>query len=114
MESLECIWNEESYLDSLCGDSGIRLGAQDVGDIAVENRRLFVNPACDLLKYVRFFSAVKDHLGEKENDFLYNRITIELYIYPEDLPIAGMYSNLNEMEGLSVYVYRPKEDVEGN
>ena len=93
MESLECIWNEESYLDSLCGDSGIRLGAQDVGDIAVENRRLF---------------------GEKENDFLYNRITIELYIYPEDLPIAGMYSNLNEMEGLSVYVYRPKEDVEGN
>ena len=70
-ESLERIWNEDDYIDYLCEDGGIRLGEQGVGDIEIEARRLFVNPACDLLKYVRFFSAAKDQLDGKENDYRY-------------------------------------------
>lgn len=104
-ESLERIWNEDDYIDYLCEDGGIRLGEQGVGDIEIEARRLFVNPACDLLKYVRFFSAAKDQLDGKENDYRYYHITIELYIYSEDRPIARMYPKINEMKGVSLYVY---------
>lgn len=104
-ESLERIWNEDDYIDYLCESGGIRLGEQGVGDIEIEARRLFVNPACDLLKYVRFFSAAKDHLDRKENDYRYYQITIELYIYSEDRPIAGMYPKINEMKGVSRYFY---------
>lgn len=43
-------------------NSGTRQGSQGIGDIAVGSRRLFVNPSSDLLKYVRYFSAVKDYL----------------------------------------------------
>lgn len=114
LESLERIWDVDDYIDCLCEDSGTRLGEQNVGDIAIGTRRLFVNPACDLLKYVRFFSAAKDHLGERENEYRYYRITIELYIYPEDRSIAKMYPKINELEGLSIYVYRSQEDADGN
>lgn len=31
----------------------------------MHSRHLFVNPAYDLLKFVRFFSAAKTYLGEK-------------------------------------------------
>ena len=113
-ESLERIWDEDDYIDCLCEDGGIRLGGQGVGDVKIETRRLFVNPACDLLKYVRFFSAAKTYLEETENDYIHYEITLELYIYPEDRPVAEMYPKINELEGLSIYVYKSQEDTDSN
>ncbi len=108
--SLRRILAEEEYIQSLCDRNGGRLsGSQGIGDIEPHPRRLFVNPATDLLKYVRFLSAVKTYLAPKEEPNYYP-ITIELYIQQDDLPIAKMYPELYGLEGLTVYVYRSKED----
>lgn len=108
--SLQRILAEETYIQSLCDRTGGRLsGSQGIGDIEIHPRRLFVNPATDLLKYVRFFSAVKTYLVLKE-ELNYYPITIELYIQKADLPIAKMYPELYGMEGLTVYVYQSEED----
>ena len=108
--SLRRILAEEGHIQSLCDRNGGRIsGSQGIGDIEAHPRRLFVNPATDLLKYVRFFSAVKTYLAPRgePNDY---PITIELYIQQADLPIVKMYQELYGLEGLTVYVYRSKED----
>ena len=75
--------------------------------VQVWPRRMFVNPACDLLKYVRFFSAVKSYLMSREKpDYYQERIEMDLYLYEEDMPIAGMYPEIWESEEVSAYVYR--------
>lgn len=106
--SLNRIWGEDAYIQALCDENnGTRLGRQGIGDIEVQTRRLFVNPACDLLKFVRFFSAAKTYLVPRENDHYYRpQITLELYIHQIDHPIAGMYSELYGLEGLNIYAYR--------
>lgn len=106
--SLNRILDEERYIQALCDEnSGTRQGSQGIGDIAVGLRRLFVNPSSDLLKYVRYFSAVKDYLvSEEDANFPQSKIEIELYIHKIDHPIAGMYPELYGLEGLKVYAYR--------
>lgn len=108
--SLQRILAEEKHIQHLCNrNGGRRSGSQGIGDIETHPRRLFVNPATDLLKYVRFFSAVKTYLAPKEEPSYYP-ITIELYIPKTDLPIAKMYPELYGLEGSTVYVYRSEED----
>lgn len=107
--SLQRILDEEKYIQTLCTQNGgIRLGSQGIGDIEIWPRHLFVNPASDLLKYVRFFSAVKTYLvQETEEDYYKPQITLELYIHKIDHPIAGMYPEFYGLKGLSIYAYRP-------
>ena len=111
--SLQRILEEERYLQTLCvKNSGTLLGSQGIGDIEMHSRHLFVNPACDLLKYVHFFSAAKTYLREKSEEKAYwPKITLELCIWPEDIPIAGMYPVLLDLKGLTIYVYRSKKDA---
>ena len=111
--SLQRVLEEERYLQTLCvKNSGTLLGSQGIGDIEMHSRHLFVNPACNLLKYVHFFSAAKTYLGEKSTEKAYwPKITLELCIWPEDTPIAGMYPELLDLKGLTVYVYRSKKDA---
>lgn len=106
--SLRRILDEEKYIQALCAEnSGTRLGSQGVGDIEVWPRHLFVNPACDLLKFVRFFSAVKTYLEPREkDDHCRPQVTLELYIHKIDHPIAGMYSEFYGLGGLKIYAYR--------
>lgn len=106
--SLQRILDEKEYIQDLRDETGGTLsGSQGIGDIEAHPRRLFVNPACDLLKYVRFFSAVKTHLEPKEEINCYQpQITLEIYIHEEDQPIVEMYPELNGLEGVSVYVYQ--------
>ena len=106
--SLNRILDEKRYIQALCDEnSGTRQRSQGIGDIAVGSRRLFVNPSSDLLKYVRYFSAVKDYLVPGEDArFPRSKIEIELYIHKIDHPIAGMYPELYGLEGLKVYAYR--------
>lgn len=106
---LERILGEEGYIQALCEETGgIRPGSQGVGeDVQAWPRRMFVNPACDLLKYVRFFSAVKAYLMPREGlDYYQQRTAMDLYLYAEDKPIAGMYPEIWEPEEVSAYVYR--------
>lgn len=114
--SLRRILDEEEYVQILCADNnGTLSGSQGIGDVEVPPRRLFVNPACDLLKFVRFFAAAKTYLEPKQEENFYQpQITLELYIYPEDQSIAWMYPNMQEWEGLSVYVYQPKQNAGSN
>lgn len=107
--SIEQILDEGMYIQALCDENnGIQLGSQGIGDVEAHPRRIFVNPASDLLKYVRYFSAVKDYLLEEENEqFPQPEIEIELYIHKIDRPIAEMYPELYGLKGLRIYVYRP-------
>ncbi len=116
-QSLKRIWDEEYYIKDLCDASGgVRPGGQGIGeDVQAWPRRLFVNPACDLLKYVRFFSAVKTYLEPKEEQAYYQERTLfEIYIHEEDKPIVTMYPEMKGLEGLTVYVYRSEKDAGGH
>ena len=107
--SLKRILGEDGYIQALCEETGgVRTGSQGVGeDIQAWPRRMFVNPACDLLKYVRFFSAVKAYLTPRDGpDYYQQKTAMELYLYGEDMPIAGMYPEIWEAEEVSAYVYR--------
>lgn len=106
--SLNRILDKEKYIQALCDENGgTRSGSQGIGDVTVWPRHLFVNPACDLLKFVRFFSAVKTYLEPREKDDFYRpQVTLELYIHKIDLPIAGMYPEFYGLEGLKIYAYR--------
>lgn len=107
--SLKRILGEEGYIQALCEETGgIRPGSQGVGeDVQAWPRRMFVNPACDLLKYVRFFSAVKAYLTPREGlDYYQQRTAMDLYLYGEDKPIAGMYPEIWKSREVSAYVYR--------
>lgn len=106
--SLNRILDEEKYIQALCDENGgTRLGGQGIGDVEIWPRHLFVNPACDLLKFVRFFSAVKTYLEPREkDDHCRPQVTLELYIHKIDHPIAGMYPEFYGLEGLKIYAYR--------
>ena len=56
-EDLSEIWAEDAYINDLL-DGGTRSNEPRLGDIERWPKRLFVNPATDLLKYVYFFAAV--------------------------------------------------------
>lgn len=104
------IWrivDEDQYIEALRNENdGVLSGSMGIGDIEAHPRRLFVNPACDLLKFVRFFAAVKTHLTPKEEDHYYTPINLEIYIHKEDKPIVEMYPKLNKLEGWKIGVYR--------
>ena len=79
-------------------------------DVELWPRRLFFNAATDLLKYVRFFAAVKDDIYMRENAERFQGFTgdvrYELRFRAEDDAIAHMYSDVNEAEGAVFHVYR--------
>lgn len=70
--SIQRILDEDEYIQYLCNDSnGTLSGSQGIGDVEVHPRRLFINPACDLLKFVRFFAAAKTYLEPKVEEIYY-------------------------------------------
>lgn len=108
-QSFKEIWDEEYYITYLCDkNDGIQPGSMGIGeDVQAWPRRLFVNSACDLLKYVRFFSAVKTQLElTKGREYYQERTEMEIYIHEEDTPIVMMYPEMQELEEVTVCVYR--------
>ncbi len=90
-----------------CGRRDYCFIRNGVGDVVVWPRHLFDNPACDLLKFVHFFSAVKTYLEPRKKDgYCRPQVTLELYIHKIDYPIAGMYPEFYGLEGLKIYAYR--------
>lgn len=106
-KSLRRIQAEEKYIQALSKHGGRLSGSQGIGDIEAYPRHVFVNPACDLLKFVRFFVAVKSYLVPKENEGVWKpQIMLELIISREDAAIAKMYPALTELEGVFLYVFK--------
>ena len=113
--SLERILSTQEYIQVLCEKED----ALPLVEMTIQNdaeawpRRFFINPACDLLKYIYFFATAKSYLKpQTDNNYYHSQISTELYIYPEDLPIARMYPELQKSEEVSVYVYRPEENID--
>lgn len=80
----------------------------DEADVELWPWRLFFNAATDLLKYVRFFAAVKDDIYMWENAERFQgfkgEVQYELYFRAEDDAIAHMYPDVNEAEGAFFHV----------
>lgn len=106
-KSVIAILKEESWINELSGESGVRLGKQESADIEIWPRRLFVSPATDLLKYVRFFDAVKSWLHmENHQEWNITKIKYELYAPAKDEAIVRMYQDVNEAKGASLFLFR--------
>lgn len=113
-ESLEIIWAEDEYIEALCEDGTKTKGSQQ-GDIEIWPRRLFVNPATDLLKYVYFFSEVKGQINLFKNKDVYvTPINYEIYVQPRDRVILAMYPEIILSEEVEVYLYQSAEDAEND
>ena len=104
-EDVWSILREEGLIRRLSGDKGVRLGEQDAADIELWPRRLFVSPVTDLLKYVRFFAAVKDNLNNEERFGQYaEQIQYELYAPARDKAIVHMYPDVNEAKEAAQFI----------
>lgn len=109
------ILSEEPWIRALCEENGGRMGAGDASDIEIWPKRLTINLATDLLKYVRFFAAVKDHLKLREqcgDDAA--PIRYELHIPARDMAITRMYPDVNEAEEVRFYFYQRRENPESH
>lgn len=111
-ESLQRIWAEDEYIEALVEGEDSRSHDPAQGDIELWPRRLFVNPACDLLKFFYFYAAVKEyrHLLVSMAEYHPDKLNYELYIYPEDDALAHLYRDVEKMEEATVYYYQPDED----
>lgn len=107
-QSVIRILKEKCDIQDRREEAGIEkyISLPDEADVELWPRRLFFNGATDLLKYVRFFAAVKEDIYMRENSEHYKgEIQYELYARAEDDAIAHMYPDVNEAEGAAFYVY---------
>ena len=98
---------EKNQIKGLCETEGRLVSVSDGADIEQSPRRLYFNGATDLLKYVRFFAAVKDDIRAREEIEHYSGdIRYELCTQAGDDAIAHMYPDVNEAEGAVFHVYQ--------
>lgn len=111
-EDLSVIWAEDAYINDLL-DGGTRSYEPRLGDIERWPKRLFVNPATDLLKYIYFFAAVMERTAPEgmQNRYV-PRLQYELYIQPQDEAILEMYPQVFQMEEVEIYLYQSEPDIE--
>lgn len=108
---LSVIWAEDAYINDLL-DGGTRSCEPRLGDIERWPKRLFVNPATDLLKYVYFFAAVTESASPKDLQNRYApQLQYELYIQPQDEAILEMYPQVFQMEEVEVYLYQSEPNI---
>ena len=108
-QSLIHIMNDRNKVWNMREEAGIEkhVSIPAEADVELWPRRLFFNAATDLLKYVRFFAAVKDDIYMRENSEYYKGdVRYELRFRSEDDAIAHMYPDVNEAEGAVFHVYR--------
>lgn len=104
-ESIMRIYGEDAAGRVFCPDAR-RMSEPALGDYEDWPYRYFCNSACDLLKFVYFFAAVKKHTELLRNNPLISKEPYyRVCIRPEDRPILEMYPDVLEAEGLEVYEY---------
>ncbi len=83
------------------------------GDYEAWPCRYYINTATDLLKYVFFFSEVKELLAMRADPTMpKTELRYGILSRKKDFPILRMYPDVLEMEGLKIYVYRSEEDTD--
>ena len=101
------IVREKNQIKELREKEENRGSVPDGADIELWPRRRYFNGATDLLKYVRFFAAVKDDIRAREEIEHYSGdIRYELCAQAEDDAIAHMYADVNGAEGAVFHVYQ--------
>ena len=104
-QSIMRVYEENKISPWFCADAE-RLHDPAQGDYEDWPYRYFCNPACDLLKFVNFFSAVKTKIQLlKSMPYISEEPYYAVCVKPEDRPILEMYPDVMEMEGLEVYEY---------
>ena len=99
------IYREDTISPWFCAGAE-RLHDPTQGDYEDWPYRYFCNPACDLLKFVNFFSAVKTKIQLlKSMPYISEEPYYAVCVKPEDRPILEMYPDVMKMEGLEVYEY---------
>ena len=109
-ESLYRIYNVDYYIETGV-KGGIKTGDAKQGDIELDAKRYYLNPAFDILKLVHFFATVKNEI-EMSQRFRLPEIHRILVVQQEDLEVAKMYPDVNEAEEVSILAYRPAKDHE--
>ena len=85
------------------------------GDYEKWPYRFFVNPATDLLKYVYFFSAVKELKKLLESDVpAPPEVRYAICYRKRDRPILRMYPDVVELEGIQFFEYLTEENDSSN
>jgi len=112
-KSLQTIWAEDSYIEEFLED-GTRINDPAQGDIERWPYRYFVNPVCDLLKYVYFFSAAKELLKLLEDSSVHTPLRYAICYDEGDVGILRMYPDVIEIEGMQFYEYRSEEDADAD
>lgn len=112
-KSLQRIWTEEACIEEMLED-GVRLTEPAQGDIERWPYRYFVNPACDLLKYVYYFSASKDLLALLNDPIVQTPLRYAICYDEEDVGILRMYPDVIDIEGTQFYVYQSAKNNDGD
>ena len=99
------IYGENTISPWFCAGAE-REHASAVGDYVDWPYRYFCNPACDLLKFVNFFSLIKEKIAlHRSMPYISKEPYYSICIRPEDQPILEMHPDVMELEGLEVYEY---------
>ena len=112
--SLKRIYKEEKTIASAIPNAEICYD-RSCGDVQIWPMWYYINPACDLLKFVYFFSEAKSHLQRKDDNYtLTPKIEFTIIIQQEDRQILQMYPDVLQSERVTVLVYKPPEYPEAN
>lgn len=95
-ETLEAIEGLKDTIQQLQGNA-TRMGDSSQGDFEHWPVRTFVNPACDLLKFVYLFSWLKTLENWKKNGEA-TVLRFVMYLSKHDRPILDLYPKLMAME----------------
>ncbi len=111
--SLQRIYEEYKDVDTPMPGAEL-LYDRTQGDMEYGKIRYFYNPACDILKFVYFFSAVKSIMRLEKGDIPPPPTEYHIVIHWEDRRILRMYLDVLQSERVSVLVYKSPEYPEAN
>ena len=80
------------------------------GDFEYARIRYFVNSATDLLKYVYFFSAVKEHLAYFSADSQNSDLSYAICYREKDKPLLQIYPDVMRSKVVFEFEYCDTED----
>ena len=112
--SLQRIYEEDETIASAVPNAEICYD-RSCGDVQVWPMWYYINPACDLLKFVYFFSEAKCHLRRKDDNYdLTPKIEFTIILQQEDRRILQMYPDVLQSERVNVLVYQSTKNTESN
>ena len=112
--SLQRIYEEDETIASAVPNAEICYDRSG-GDVQVWPMWYYINPACDLLKFVYFFSEAKCHLRRKDDNYdLTPKIEFTIILQQEDRRILQMYPDVLQSERVNVLVYQSTKNTESN